>query len=495
MTYRSLNEFGYALSLFNIQLTRDLFGVKKTYLTYKADDLEINNKLTKDLSNIVPNVKQNVVYNLSLRRSDGTGHANLIIIDYANREIYRWDPHGPTQFLPIEKKIEVDDIIFAVAVTYGYKFNADQACRSAPQIKESRCAHRTPFQKSGFCSYYSVVFALLYMRSHMTYQQLDEELSKLIDRDPCVMFSLFAVFNDIGVEWYIKAFPAASVLLDDSVENVDNNTIHYVAMDTIQRNMEKNEKMYSLDRKDQNIILTQIDLILVQFKEMSYASCANEKVQTDKYKKLYEQQDRKFQEQSDSNSNCQKLFKEYKELMKQNQQEHSQVIKSLQTSIAKYEVLLHQKDEDLKTLRASLRSRSTKTSPVNLEGDVAHYKSLSEQYRQLYEKQDEDLKTLRKLLSSQGPSLNDFARKLPSFVDPEVKMRSKKTKKAHPSKHKSVEGKKSQTSLHTDRETSSRIKREYVYFNPETGRIISKDGPTYLRLLQMYTKNEFRRRV
>jgi len=287
--------------IFTLRVSEDLFGNHDTeVLNYKANSDLFD--LVTPLSKILKTIKGNTVITLSLYDDKG-GHANLLIVDYLNKELFLWDPNGGSFFEDIEEKVRFEQKIERCCRANGYVFKQNDGCKSAPQLRERSCSKRiNPKGGGGYCASYSMVFGLLYLRSKMNFHDLDMKIDQLINgKDPCAFFSLFTILSDICADWILTIIPTmkealTALPIEDGLKyDTANEDLLYQLQGMLTHTLVNNDqigldatKVFApLPQRDISLLESQIDLILAQFDEEHTDLCQSEKK---RYKELYEKQ-------------------------------------------------------------------------------------------------------------------------------------------------------------------------------------------------------------
>lgn len=301
MVYRNLSG-SIPWRIFTLRVSEDLFGNHDTeVLNYKANSDLFD--LVTPLSRILKAIKKNTVITLSLFDDDKGGHANLLIVDYINKELFLWDPNGGSFFRVIEEKELFEQKIRRCCRANGYVFKQNDGCKSAPQLRERYCAKRiNPKGGGGYCASYSMVFGLLYLRSKMNFHDLDMKIDQLINgKDPCAFFSLFTILSDICADWILTIIPTmkealTALPIEDGLKydtaNEDllyqlQGLLTHTLVNTDQIVLDATKVFAPLPQRDISLLESQIDLILAQFDEEHTDLCQSEKK---RYKELYEKQ-------------------------------------------------------------------------------------------------------------------------------------------------------------------------------------------------------------
>lgn len=151
--------------------------------------------------------QQNQIMELGLIENK-EGHANLLIIDVKQKEVFRWEPQGTiSPIFSLEQQEAMDNQLKTICSSKNFTYYGTNSCISAPQNLEEQCTTKLGIPRQGFCRYYSMVFALVYTRADIAFRDLEIKLRDLLLRDPCIVFGAFSILNEVCVLQLINKFP------------------------------------------------------------------------------------------------------------------------------------------------------------------------------------------------------------------------------------------------------------------------------------------------
>lgn len=218
----------FYLSLFTtlfqkILVTLDFRFKKKTISTDTETTQETFSVHVKDVEAFKSQLEiteDNIVINLYCNDRNG-GHAELLLVDYYQQEVYRWDPNGETPSYDQNFIEMMDNMLYELCAEMGYEYIVRFQC-FAPQYQEFECRYSIRGKQDGFCASYSLVFGLLYMYSKLDYATLSKKLELAFDKDQCIFHETFQVLSDCCARWLLQGYPQLAKKLS-FVKNVDNH--------------------------------------------------------------------------------------------------------------------------------------------------------------------------------------------------------------------------------------------------------------------------------
>lgn len=159
---------------------------------------------------------------LDIEQSIKLGHQNLLILDVKHKELFRWEPNGEnTPIFTYRQREAMDQQLEKICASTGYRYYGTSSCISAPQLKESICTAKLNIKSEGFCTFYSIMFALVYTRANIGFRELENKLRDLLLEEPCFVFDLFRVLNTVCARQLIYAFPITANLLTNKKNLID----------------------------------------------------------------------------------------------------------------------------------------------------------------------------------------------------------------------------------------------------------------------------------
>jgi len=155
---------------------------------YKNKQIELRGLPTSDLGSLINKCQGRFLFlTLFIRRENGTGHANLIIIDKHKKTIERFEPAGCMELDLEEEEIEDKLQTFFNSVDeYKYFSPTESNVYCGIQVIECR-DKRTPFV-TGFCIYWSLLFLEFRVRfANQDSQKIQEQLIECFQKNSASM--------------------------------------------------------------------------------------------------------------------------------------------------------------------------------------------------------------------------------------------------------------------------------------------------------------------
>ncbi len=162
--------------------------------------------------------EDNIIINLFVEDKYGA-HAELLLVDYYQQEVYRWDPNGETPSYDHNFIKIMDDLLYDLCAKMRYEYIVRFQC-FAPQYHEFECKYSIRGKQDGFCASYSLVFGLLYMYSKLNYATLSKKLVLALDSDTCIFHETFQILSDCCAKWLLRGYPQFAKKLS-YLKNVD----------------------------------------------------------------------------------------------------------------------------------------------------------------------------------------------------------------------------------------------------------------------------------